>query len=252
MLIALTRALSPRVSECELTYLHREPIDYVRAAAQHHQYEGLLERYGCRVIRVGAAPEHPDGVFVEDAAIVVDETALITRPGAESRRGETDSVARALKPYRSLQRIEAPGTIDGGDVLRAGRRLYVGRGQRTNDEGIAQLRDCLAPFGYDVVAKEFRGCLHLKTAVTMLDEQTLLINPDWVDPIDGFGMIAVDPAEPFAANVLRLGHAVIIGAEHPRTRRMLEQRGYRTDVVPMSELLKAEAGVTCCSVIFQD
>lgn len=250
MLIALTRALSPRISECELTYLDREPIDYGRAAAEHDQYEALLERYGCRIVRVDAAPEHPDGVFVEDAAVVVAEAAVITRPGAESRRGETGSVARVLKQYRPLLRIEAPGTIDGGDVLLAGRKLYVGRGQRTNDEGIAQLRDCLAPYGYEVMAMQFRGCLHLKTAVSLLDERTLLFNPDWVDAIDGFEMIAADRAEPFAANVLGLGDVIIIGAEQPRTRRMLEQRGYRTDVVPMSELLKAEAGVTCCSVIF--
>jgi len=248
--IALTRALSLRISECELTFLDREPIDYVRAAAQHDAYERLLETYGCALVRADPAPEHPDGVFVEDAAIVVDELAVITRPGAESRRGETDSVARVLARYRPLCQIEAPATIDGGDVLRVGRRLYVGRGQRTNDAGARQLRACLAPFGYEVIATGFRGCLHLKTAVTMLDERTLLFNPEWVDAIDGFEMIAVDPSEPFAANVLRLHDVVIIGAEQPRTRRLLEQRHYRTDASPMSELLRAEAGVTCCSVIF--
>ena len=251
MQIALTRALSPRISECELTYLDREPVDYARADAQHRAYEDLLVRHGCTLAHVGAAPEHPDGVFVEDAAVVVDEVAVITRPGTESRRGETASVARSLERYRPLQRIVAPGTLDGGDVLHVGRKLYVGRGRRTNEEGIAQLRDCLAPFGYDVIATDFRGCLHLKSAVTMLDEQTLLFNPDWIDAIDSFEMIAVDRNEPFAANVLRLREVVIAGAEQPRTRRILEQRGYRTDAVPMSELLKAEAGVTCCSVIIE-
>ncbi len=251
MPIALTRALSPRISECELTFLDREPIDYVRAAAQHEAYERLLEMYGCTIVHVDPTPELADGVFVEDAAVVVDEVAVITRPGAESRRGETGSVARVLDRYRPLRHIEAPATIDGGDVLRVGRKLFVGCGRRTNEDGIAQLRDCLAPFDYDVIATGLRGCLHLKTAVTMLDERTLLFNPDWVDAIDGFEMIAVDPAEPFAANVLRLDDVVIIGGEQPRTRDLLAQRGYKTDVSAMSELLKAEAGVTCCSVIFQ-
>jgi len=249
--IALTRALSPRISECELTYLDREPIDYVRAAAQHEAYERLLEKHGCTLVHVDPAPEHPDGVFVEDAAIVVDEVAVITRPGAESRRGETDSVAKVLARYRPLCQVEAPATIDGGDVLRVGRKLFVGRGQRTNNEGIAQLRNCLAPFDYQVIATAFHGCLHLKSAVTMLDERTLLFNPDWVDAIDGFEMIAVDSAEPFAANVLRRGNVVIAGGEQPRTNRLLEQRGYKVDIVAMSELLKAEAGVTCCSVAFE-
>ena len=252
MPIAVTRALSPRISECELTYLDRQPIDFVRAAAQHDAYERLLAMYGCTLVPVDPAPELPDGVFVEDAAVVVDELAVITRPGSESRRGETDSVARVLARYRPLCQIEAPGTIDGGDVLRVGRRLYVGRGQRTNDAGVRALRGCLAPFGYEVIAIGFRGCLHLKTAVTMLDERALLFNPEWVDAIDGFEMIAVDPSEPFAANVLRLGEVVIIGAEQPRTRRLLEQRHYRTDASAMSELLKAEAGVTCCSVIVEE
>ena len=252
MPIALTRALSPRIAECELTYLDRDPIDYARAAAQHDAYERLLEKYGCTIVHVDAAPGHPDGVFVEDAAVVVDEVAVITRPGAASRRGETDSVARALARYRPLCQIESPGTIDGGDVLRAGRKLYAGRGQRTNDEGIAQLRACLAPFGYEVIAKDFRDCLHLKTAVTQLDEHTLVFNPDWTDAIDGFEMIAVDSAEPSAANVLALRDVVIVGAEQPRTRGLLDRRGFRTDGAAMSELLKAEAGVTCCSVIFEE
>jgi dimethylargininase len=249
--IALTRALSPRISDCELTWLGREPIDAVRAAAQHDAYERLLQKHGCTLVHVDPAPDHPDGVFVEDAAIVVDEVAVITRPGAESRRGETDSVAKALARHRPLCQIEAPATIDGGDVLRVGRNVFVGLSQRTNNDGIAQLRNCLAPFGYQVIATAFRGCLHLKSAVTMLDERTLLFNPDWVDAISGFEMVAVAQEEPHAANVLRLGEVVIAGAEQPRTNRLLEQRGYNVDIVVMSELMKAEAGVTCCSVILE-
>jgi len=251
VVIALTRALSPRISECELTWVSREPIDAVRAAAQHEAYERLLQKHGCTLGHVEPAPDHPDGVFVEDAAIVVDEVAVITRPGAESRRGETDSVAKALARYRPLLQIEAPATIDGGDVLRIGRKVFVGRGQRTNNDGIEQLRICLAPFGYQVIATAFRGCLHLKSAVTMLDDKTLIFNPEWVDAISGFEMVAIDPAEPFAANVLRLGAVIIAGAEQPCTNRLLQQRGYVVDTSAMSELLKAEAGVTCCSLILE-
>lgn len=248
MPLAFTRALSPRIAECELTYLDREPIDFARAAAQHEEYQAVLASHGCTIVPIDEAPECPDGVFVEDAVVALDEIAVITRPGAPSRRGETESVARALARYRTLHHIVAPATIDGGDVLRVDRALFVGRSKRTNDEGIAQLRNAIAPFGYSVTAVDFRGCLHLKSAVTQIGERTLLFNPDYVKPFAGFEMVAVDPAEPDAANALRLGDTVIIAAEHVRTSAMLARR-YNVERVTMSELLKAEAGVTCCSVI---
>jgi dimethylargininase len=162
--IAITRAVSPRISECELTFRDRTPIDYARAAAQHHAYEQALELLGCTIVHAEPLPEAPDGVFVEDAAIVLDDVAVITRPGAESRRCESDSIARLLQAYRPVHFIREPGCIDGGDVLRIGRRLYVGRSLRTNDDGIDQLRAIVTPRGYEVVATPFRGCLHLKSA----------------------------------------------------------------------------------------
>lgn len=251
MIVALTRDVSPRIAECELTFLERQPIDYARAAAQHAAYERCLAAHGCRVVHIEPAPELPDGVFVEDAAVVLDGLAIITRPGAESRRPETASVARALERYRPLRRIAAPATIDGGDVLRAGRTLYAGRSARTNDDGIEQLRALIAPDGYEVIAVDFRGCLHLKSAVTQIDVHTLLCNPKWIDPLPGFEMIAVDPAEPFAANALRLDDSIVLAAEHVRTRAILERRGYAIEPVATSELLKAEAGVTCCSLMVE-
>ena len=250
MLTAVTRAISPRIAACEVTFIERQPIDAAIAAEQHEAYEQLLIDHGCRIVHADPAPAFPDGVFVEDAAVVLDEVAVITRPGAKSRRGEVDSIARALEPYRALKQISAPATLDGGDVLHVGRTLYVGRSRRTSDEGIEQLRELLVPFNYEVVATNFQGCLHLKSAVTRLDERTLLCNPGWVGPIAGREMIPVDAAEPAAANILRLGNTIVLAAEHPRTRAMLERRGYRTAVVRVSELLKAEAGVTCCSLIF--
>jgi dimethylargininase len=248
--IALVRPVSPRIVECELTFLERQPIDYPRAAAEHEQYERALAAHGCTLVHVAAEPELADGVFVEDAVVVLDELAILTRPGAESRRPEIESVAAALEPYRPLQRIAAPGTIDGGDVFRIGKTIYVGRSPRTNDDGIAQLQ-ALAR-GYDVRPVSVDGALHLKTAVTPVGERTLLINPEWVDRalFDGFDLIEVDPSEPFAANVLRLGEFVLMSSSFPRTRELLAGGGYRIETVELGEMEKAEAGITCCSVIF--
>jgi dimethylargininase len=242
-MIALVRAVSPRIRECELSFIEREPIDYERAAAQHSEYERCLVSLGCRIEQIAAAPEHPDGVFVEDAAIVLDDIAVITRPGAESRRGEIESVARALEKYRTLRRIARPATIDGGDVLRIGDTLYVGRSQRTNDSAIEQLRTwCRA------VPIDFTGCLHLKSAVTAIGPRTLLANRDWVDTSQFAGFDVIDVEEPHAGNALRLGDTVVIG-NYPRTAAVLRDRGFNVRTLDVSELAKAEAGVTCCSLL---
>lgn len=251
--IALTRDISPRIVECELTHLARTPIDLAAARIQHAGYERLLGALGCEVRRVAAAPEHADSVFIEDTAVVVDEVAVITRPGAASRRGETAGVEDALVGLRPVARIEAPGTLDGGDVLLVGRRVFVGQTARTNEAGIAQLRAILAPHGYTVEGVPVTGCLHLKSAVTALDDGTVLVNPDWVDPavFAPLAAVPVDPAEPMAANVLRVGDALLYADAYPRTRAALEARGYRLHLVDASELAKAEGAVTCCSLILR-
>lgn len=252
MRIAITREVSPRIAECELTYLQREPIDPARAAREHDAYEECLQRQGCTLVRVAPVPDLPDGVFVEDAAVVLDEVCVVTRPGAESRQNETDSVAETMQRYRPVRRISAPATIDGGDVLRVERTLYVGRSQRTNDDGIAQLRMIAAPLGYEVVPIDFTGCLHLKSAATTVGPRVLLCNPQWIDRrlFREFEVIDVDDREAAAANALWVGAVTLIASEHQRTRAILERHGIDTDVVPISEMLKAEAGVTCCSLIF--
>ena len=252
MLIAITREVSPRIAECELTHLAREPIDVARARVQHHQYEELLTELGCKLTRLPAEPELPDSVFVEDTVIVLDELAVITRPGAESRRAETASVADALKPYRKLVYIQAPATLDGGDVLRLEKTLYVGLSQRSNREGIEQLHRILANFGYRVVPVPLHDCLHLKSAVTQVADKTLLINREWVDDrvLDFFKLIDVDSSEPFAANALLLGNTVIYPEAFSKTRKRLEAQGIDVQMANVSELAKAEGGVTCCSLIF--
>lgn len=249
--LALTRAISPRLAEGELTHLERSPIDIETARAQHAAYARALATLGCEVREVDAAPEYPDSVFIEDIAVVFDEIAVITRPGAESRRGETAAVERALAPLRSVAHITAPGTLDGGDVLVVGKRVFVGRTGRTNDEGIAQLLGVLAPFGYTVEAVEVTGCLHLKTAVTALDDHTVLVNPAWigVEALAGLARVEVDPAEPMGANVVRVGDALLYGAAYPRTFARLVARGYTPLCVDASEVAKAEGAVTCCSLI---
>ncbi|MFW6202405.1 MAG: dimethylargininase, partial [Gemmatimonadota bacterium] len=174
-LIALTRAVSPAITRCELTHLARRPIDVERAETQHAACEAVLERAGCRVVRVPPAPAPPDAVFVEDTAVVLDEVAIVARPGAASRRPEVEAVADALRPYRPIRRVREPGTLDGGDVLRIDRMLYVGRSARTNAEGRRQLAEIAGEHDYAVMPVELRGCLHLKTAATAVAARTLLV-----------------------------------------------------------------------------
>jgi len=253
VLYAITRQISPRFAECELTHLDRQPIDLDLARAQHHEYEATLRALGGEVISLPAEPDLPDSVFVEDVALVFDEVAVITRPGADSRKPETESIARALKPYRTLRAIEAPGTIDGGDVLRVGRMVYVGLSSRSNRSGVEQLQKILAPYGYTVKGVEVIGCLHLKSAVTQVSDDTLLINPAWVER-SIFGtmkFIEVDAGEPAAANALWINDTVLYPSSFPKTRRRLEEAGLRLKIVDATEVAKAEGAVTCCSLIFQ-
>ncbi|MGH8192262.1 MAG: dimethylarginine dimethylaminohydrolase family protein [Rhodanobacteraceae bacterium] len=251
--IAITRAVSNAIDRCELSHLQRCPIDFTLARRQHAAYEQALRDAGCEVRQLAEQPDWPDSVFVEDTAIVLDEVAVSTRPGASSRRAEVPSVVVALREFRDVLHVEAPGTIDGGDVLRLDKRLYVGASARSNVDGVAQLRRLLAPFGYGVEAVALTGCLHLKSAVTRVAEDLLLVNSDWIDVnrFDGWRTLAVDPAEPQAANALRLGDVVLCSASFPRTARKLRDAGIDVRQVNMSETEKAEGGLTCCSLIFQ-
>jgi dimethylargininase len=251
--IAVTREVSPAIGRCELGHLERQPIDVARARAQHAAYEARLAELGCEVLRLPPEPDLPDSVFVEDAAIVLDEVAVVTRPGAASRRSETAAVAEALARYRDLVHLLPPARLDGGDVLTIDRTLFVGRSRRTNEEGVRQLARAVAPHGYRVREAAVSGCLHLKSAVTLVAEGTVLIQPAWVEtePFDGLERIEVHAGEPFAANALRIGDAVIYPSNFARSRRRLLERGIRVLTVDVSELAKAEGGVTCCSLIFR-
>ena len=249
--VAITRAVSSALAACELTCLARVPIDVDIARAQHRDYERALTAAGYRVERLDADADMPDSVFVEDMAVVFDELAILTRPGAESRRREMPAIAGSLGAYRRLEEIQPPGTVDGGDVLVAGRRVFVGCSTRTNHAAAAQMRRILAPFGYTVAETEVRGCLHLKSAVTALDDDRLLVNPEWIDAatFEGFALVNVATEEPSAANALRLADRIVFPTAFPRTADRLSSLGLRLELVDASELAKAEGAVTCCSLI---
>ena len=253
MLTAITRELSPMFAKCELSYVPRTPIDMARASEQHRAYRQTLERLGARVVTLPAEPDLPDSVFVEDPAIVLDEVAVIFPLGTASRRKEADTLAKALVPYRNLARIELPATVEGGDILRVGRRLFAGLSRRTNAEGIRRLAEIVAPFEYEVVAVPVKGCLHLKSAVTHLGGNLLLANREWFDAaaLGEFEYVDVAPSEQHAANALALGDSVIFPASFPRTRERIERRGLRVLPLDISELQKAESGLTCSSLLFE-
>jgi dimethylargininase len=284
-LTAITRDVSQSINECELAFHGRHVIDLGKAIAQHQAYRDCLAELGARIVSLPAEPGLPDAVFVEDAAVVLDEIAVIANMGAVCRRPEAASLADALARYRPLQFLTAPATLDGGDVMRIGRILFVGLSRRTNRQGVEQLRELVRPHGYEVQPLEVRGCLHLKSACSYVGNNTILVNRSWIDVerLRGFELLDVDEEELAAANALLLKDVVIMPglssqsrvpgfpsrtpnlgdsrrkvwphgqtlAFFPKTCILLEERGFRVRAVDVSELQKAEAGVTCCSVIFE-
>lgn len=250
---AIVRQPSDALSRCELTYLERQPIDVSRAAAQHAAYVAALEARGVTVHALPPDPDLPDAVFVEDAAIVLDECAVITRPGAATRRPEIDAVSAAFDGHRPLVPIVAPGTLEGGDVLTIGRTLFVGQTRRTNAGGTSQLAAAVEPYGYVVVPVRLVGCLHLKSAITYAGRETVVLNPDWID-VGHFARwrrVSVPAEEPYGANVLLAGGVVHVAASAPRTGGKLDALGFQTLPLDTSEFEKAEAALTCLSLLFE-
>jgi dimethylargininase len=253
-IIAITRDVSPRFNECEITHIDRTPIDVDIARAQHRQYVSALKGLGCDVLELPGEPDLPDSVFVEDTAFILPEVAVITNPGADSRKPETKSIIRALSPHLKLLRVREPATLDGGDVLVLGRQIIVGLSTRSNQDAISQLNEMLGGLGYTIAGAALHDCLHLKSAVTRVADRTLLINKNWVDTqhFESFDLIEVDPSEPCAANCLPVGDSIIYPTAFPKTRARLEARGYKIIGVDVDELAKAEGAVTCCSLIIEN
>jgi dimethylargininase len=247
MAIAFTRAVSPRLAECETTQEGR--VDVARAIAQHAAYERALAEAGLEVRRLAPLEAFPDAVFVEDTALLLGGHAVILRPGAASRAGETASTAEGLAGAFTVHRLDA-GHVDGGDVLRIGHTLYVGLSSRTDEAGLRALAAAVAPLGYDVVPVPVAGGLHLKSAATSV-AGLLVHNPDWVSPshFTGVEPLAVAPGEMLGGNMLLAGETILAAADSPRTAEALAARGLSVVSLDISEMRKADAALTCMSLI---
>ncbi|HEX3153666.1 MAG TPA: arginine deiminase-related protein [Candidatus Angelobacter sp.] len=252
MLTALTRKVSSTIAECQLTFMERQSIDYQKACKQHQQYETVLQNLGLELVTLCQQPQLPDAVFVEDGAVVVDEVAVIAIPARASRRGEIHTLAAALEQFKSIEFLTGSASLEGGDVIQDGMTLYVGLSTRTNLEGATQLSGILSPHGYEVKTVKVSGCLHLSTAVSCLNPGVFLLNPLWVDTgaFSGCEIVNVPAAEPWAANVLVLDHMIVIPEACLETAALLRQRGFTVTTIDISEFQKAEAGLTCMSLIF--
>jgi len=251
-LTAITREVNIDLGSCELTFLPRVSIDIALALQQHQHYQSVLSSLGCEIVVVPTEPGLTDSVFVEDTAIVLDELAVLLRPGAKSRLPEVADVEGVLRQHRTLKSIQPPGTLDGGDLLCLDNTIFAGLSTRSNQSGIEQFRHIVAEYGYSVNTIETTMCLHLKSAVSNVAPGTLLINPDWISSsyFRNYELIDIDEQEAHAANALMVGRSVICPSSFPRTADKLVTRGI--DVVPidLSELQKAEGAVTCCSLIY--
>ena len=252
MLTAITRGVSASLATGELTFRDRVPIDIPLARRQHEEYERTLMELGVLVDHLPAEDALADAVFVEDVGMMLDEIGIVTSPGAASRRAETESIAHAMARYRPVHRLTAPATLDGGDVVRVDRTLYVGLSSRTNSAGIDQLGALVSPLGYTVRAVPVQGALHLKTACTYAGRGVLLANPEWAatNAFSEIEILAVDEHEPWGGSVLAIGNTLVMPASFPRTRAKLEARGFTVATVDLSELQKAEGGPTCLSIVF--
>ncbi len=250
---ALVHVPSPRMNEAVRTHVAHEEIDFARVVEQHAGYCRMLEGCGVAVHVLDDNRDEPDAVFVEDTAVVLDELAILASMGTPSRAREPARIEPALRRFRSeVVRIESPATLEGGDVLRVGKKLLVGLTSRTNGRGVAALSEIVRPRGHVVVPVRVSGCLHLKTACTALPDGTLLLNPAWVDlgALLDFELLAVHDDEPDAANVVLAGDVVCTGAASPGTVAELRRRGFDVRTTDLSELAKAEGSATCLSLLF--
>ncbi len=253
MLIGLTHTVSPNLAQGELTYIDRAPVDHTTALPQHDQYYNTLAAHGVEVKKLTMNSDYPDSCFVEDTAIVLDEIAIITRMGTTSRRGETAGIVAEISKYRETVAIQQPATIEGGDVLHVGKTLFVGLSTRTNTQGIEALTTIAKRFGYKVIPVPVTGCLHLKTACTAVSDDTLLLNPLWIDtaPLQSFTLLPVSLDEPWAANTVRIGNTLCVQAGFPNMLEQVHTFADRIEPLDISEFRKVEAGPSCLSVLFE-
>ena len=234
------------------THVTRVAIDHNLALRQHAAYCQVLRDCGVDVVTLDVNRGLPDGTFVEDTAVVFDEAAVLTSMGVEARRPELAGIEPELRKYRALHRIDPPANLEGGDVLRVGRTFLVGLSARTNHAGLEAFEAIVRRYGYRVQPVPVRDCLHLKTACTALPDDTLLVNPSWLDaePLREFRIVHVGNIEPWGANTLPVNGMIIIAAANVRTADLLGRRGFAVRTVDLSEFAKAEGCVTCLSLVF--
>ena len=243
------RRPSPRLAEGIVTHIGRSAVSYELALQQWENYVGILRNDGWDIVEVPPAPDCPDSAFVEDTMVVYRNVAVIARPGADERKPETTDAEKVIESLGySINRIRPPGTLDGGDVLKVGDTVYVGRGGRTNGEGIRQLREILEPIGATVVAVPLTKVLHLKSAVTALPDGTIIGYAPAVDDTAFFPRFIATPEESGAHVVLLGDHRLLIAADCPQTAALLDGLGYETVAVDIGEFVKLEGCVTCLSV----
>jgi len=250
-MLALTHLPSPHMAACLRMQADAPPIDGQVAARQHAEYRRMLRRCGATLRVLRANRRYPDCVFIEDTAVVLDEAAILCSMGHSSRRGEPAGIEPVLRRYREICRIELPATIDGGDVLRVGRRLIVGLSRRTNVAAAGLLSTIAGRYGYEVAPVAVTGCLHLKSACTALPDGRLLANPAWVDcsALRQFELVPIPACEPKAANVALVGETVCAAAGHPQTVDLLRNLGFHVVTTDLSEFAKADGCVTCLSLL---
>jgi dimethylargininase len=247
---AILRAPAPNFADGLTTVAWAEPPSHARMLAQHQAYAEALRDAGLSVQVLPALADYPDAHFVEDVAVVVPELAVITRPGADARRGETDHIAPALAAHRRVVCLEAPATLDGGDVLVVGRRVFVGLSARTNAAGVAGLRDQLAPLGYTVCAIPVAAGLHLKSSVNLIGNDLLIATGAFVGQasFEGLEMIEVSEHEAYGANALRINERLLVAQGFPALTSRLRARGFEVIALDMREVEKMDGGLTCLSL----
>jgi len=254
MLQAITRAVSRNITRCELTFRQRECVDYDKAVFQHEEYCALLRRCGAQVVTLEACDENPDCCFVADTAIVLDEMAILASMGAPTRRDEVSAITESIRTHREIVRLAPRARLDGGDVLVMGRHIFVGRSRRTDSEGIASLAQLVRPFGYTVTPVSVTGSLHLTTACSALNEETVLLNPHWIDaaPFAAYWVLPVPEDEPWAASTMRVGETMCVEAGAARTLELVSQHCRNVAVSDISEFRKAEGSLPCLSILFRN
>jgi dimethylargininase len=252
--IAITRVVSRRIHSCQLTYRSRENINYEKACLQLEKYCELLDKWGVHVLPVGASDSHPDCCFVQDTAVVLDEVCVIASMGADTRLGEVAEVEKLVAPLRKIRHIHSPATLDGGDVVQFGKRLFVGLSSRTNARGIAALAEIVEGFGYTVTPVVVNGGLHLTTGCGIVNDETVLLNPRWLDAsaFSGLRQLYVPEDEPWAANTIRVDNNVCLEEGAPRTVDLVQPYAGNIALLDISEFRKAEGSLSCLSLIFKE